>query len=319
MYTANAIRNVVLLGHSGSGKSALAESLLYMTGAIDRMGKNADGNTVCDYDPEEIRRNISIATSVVPLEYKNTKINLMDAPGGFDFSGAAMEALRAADAAILVLASKDGLTVGFEKAWKYCEDRNMPRFIYISKVDEDNADYNATFALKAAEHAGIRIRYASTEIGGSGLVGEYRKVGVELTDLRLHRRHAFVGGYGAEGDMVSTGYVHGLLTHRAGGAEDDQIGIQRTYVHIILHYRPKTDNVVKQTKSMMDTASTESKRSITPPWPGNTLPKSLMPYLRLSRDRDKSPIWDTMETSTPITAMSTRDSFPAPSTTHRLL
>ena len=73
MYTANAIRNVVLLGHSGSGKSALAESLLYMTGAIDRMGKNADGNTVCDYDPEEIRRNISIATSVVPLEYKNTK------------------------------------------------------------------------------------------------------------------------------------------------------------------------------------------------------------------------------------------------------
>ena len=145
MYTANAIRNVVLLGHSGSGKSALAESLLYMTGAIDRMGKNADGNTVCDYDPEEIRRNISIATSVVPLEYKNTKINLLDAPGGFDFSGAAMEALRAADAAILVLASKDGVTVGFEKAWKYCEERNMPRFVYISKVDEDNADYTATF------------------------------------------------------------------------------------------------------------------------------------------------------------------------------
>ena len=102
MYTANAIRNICLLGHSGSGKTALAESLLYMTGAIVRMGKNADGNTVCDYDPEEIRRNISISTSVVPLEYKNVKINLLDAPGGFDFSGAAVEALRAADAAILV-------------------------------------------------------------------------------------------------------------------------------------------------------------------------------------------------------------------------
>ncbi len=145
MYTANAIRNICLLGHSGSGKSALAESLLYMTGAIVRMGKNADGNTVCDYDPEEVRRNISISASVVPLDYKNTRINLLDAPGGFDFAGAAMEALRAADAAILVCSAKDGITVGFEKAWKYCEERNMPRFIYISKVDEDNSDYNATF------------------------------------------------------------------------------------------------------------------------------------------------------------------------------
>ncbi len=145
MYTANAIRNICLLGHSGSGKTALAESLLYMTGAIDRMGKNADGNTVCDFDPEEIRRNISISTSVVPLEYNNCRINLLDTPGAFDFSGAVMEALRAADAAILVCSAKDGITVGFEKAWKYCEERNMPRFIYISKVDEENSDYNATF------------------------------------------------------------------------------------------------------------------------------------------------------------------------------
>jgi len=145
MYTANSIRNVCLLGHSGSGKTALAESLLYMTGAIDRIGKNADGNTVCDYDPEEIRRNISISTALVPLTYKNVKINLLDTPGGFDFSGAVVEALRAADAAILVCAAKDGITVGFEKAWAYCEERNMPCFIYISKTDEDNSDYNATF------------------------------------------------------------------------------------------------------------------------------------------------------------------------------
>ena len=145
MYTVNSIRNICLLGHSGSGKSALAESLLYMTGAIVRMGKNADGNTVSDYDPEEVRRNISISTSVIPVEYKNHKINILDTPGAFDFAGAAMEALRAADAAILVLSAKDGITVGFEKAWKYCEERKMPRFIYISKVDEDNSDYNATF------------------------------------------------------------------------------------------------------------------------------------------------------------------------------
>jgi len=145
MHTANSIRNICLLGHSGSGKSALAESLLYMTGAIDRIGKNADGNTVCDFDPEEIRRNISISTSVVPLDYKNVRINVLDTPGAFDFAGATVEALRAADAAILVISAKDGITVGFEKAWKYCQERNMPRFIYISKVDEDNSDYNATF------------------------------------------------------------------------------------------------------------------------------------------------------------------------------
>ncbi len=145
MYTANAIRNICLLGHSGSGKTALAESLLYMTGVIDRIGRNADGNTVCDYDPEEIRRNISISASLVPLEYKSIKINVLDTPGAFDFSGAVMEALRAADAAIIVCSAKDGITVGFEKAWKYCEERNMPRFIYISKVDEENSDYNATF------------------------------------------------------------------------------------------------------------------------------------------------------------------------------
>ena len=156
MYTANSIRNVCLLGHSGSGKSALAESLLYMTGVIDRIGKNADGNTVCDYDPEEIRRNISISSALVPLDYKGARINLLDTPGGFDFSGAVVEALRAADAAIIVCSAKDGITVGFEKAWKYCEERNMPCFVYISKVDEDNSDYNATFnALR--ERYGNRI------------------------------------------------------------------------------------------------------------------------------------------------------------------
>ena len=156
MYTANSIRNVCLLGHSGSGKTALAESLLYMTGVIDRIGKNADGNTVCDYDPEEIRRNISISSALVPLDYKGVRINLLDTPGGFDFTGAVVEALRAADAAIIVCSAKDGITVGFEKAWKYCRERNMPCFIYISKVDEDNSDYNATFnALR--ERYGNRI------------------------------------------------------------------------------------------------------------------------------------------------------------------
>ena len=188
MYTVNSIRNVVLLGHSGSGKSALAESLLYMTGAIMRMGKNADGNTVSDFDPEETRRNISISTSVIPLEYNNHKINLLDTPGAFDFSGAVVEALRAADAAILVLSAKDGITVGFEKAWKYCEERNMPRMIYISKVDEDNADYNATFAA-LREKYGNKIAPVVAPIWDSskkitGIIDVLNKRAYEMQNLK---------------------------------------------------------------------------------------------------------------------------------------
>ena len=139
------IRNVCLLGHSGSGKTSLAESLLYVTGAIDRMGRTVDGNTVCDYDAEEIKRQISLGTSVAPLDFSGCRINVLDTPGAFDFSGEVMEALRAADAALIVCSAKDGISVGLEKAWKYCEERNMPRFIYISKTDEENSDYNETF------------------------------------------------------------------------------------------------------------------------------------------------------------------------------
>ncbi len=188
MYTANAIRNICLLGHSGSGKTALAESLLYMTGAIDRIGKNADGNTVCDYDPEEIRRNISISTALVPLEYKNAKINLLDTPGGFDFSGAVMEALRAADAAILVCSAKDGITVGMEKAWKYCEERNMPCFIYISKVDEENSDYNATFNALRERYgnriAPIIVPIWDTDRKVTGLIDVLNKRAYEMQDQK---------------------------------------------------------------------------------------------------------------------------------------
>jgi len=144
-YSVQNIRNVCLLGHGGNGKTALAESLLYVTGVLDRMGKAVDGNTVCDYDPEEIKRQISITTAVAPIEYKGCKINVLDTPGGFDFAGEVVAALRAADAAVIVCSAKDGVSVGMEKAWRYCEQRNMPRFIYVSKTDEDNSDYDAVF------------------------------------------------------------------------------------------------------------------------------------------------------------------------------
>ncbi|NCB63775.1 MAG: GTP-binding protein, partial [Clostridia bacterium] len=144
-YSTQNIRNVCLLGHGGNGKTSLAESMLYLTGGTDRLGKVTDGNTVCDYDPEETRRQFSISTAVAPVEYKGCKINILDTPGYFDFTGEVMEALRVADAAVIVCSAKGGISVGAEKAWKYCEKRAIPRILYISKTDEENADYNAAF------------------------------------------------------------------------------------------------------------------------------------------------------------------------------
>ncbi|MDE6281895.1 MAG: GTP-binding protein, partial [Oscillospiraceae bacterium] len=151
-YSPRNIRNICLLGHSGSGKTTLAESLLYVTGAIDRMGKTPDGNTTCDCDPEEVKRQISISLAVAPVEYKGCKINVLDTPGNFDFAGEVAQALCAADAAILVCSAKDGVSVGLEKAWKYCEERKLPRLIYISKTDEDNANYSATVQAIRAKY-----------------------------------------------------------------------------------------------------------------------------------------------------------------------
>ena len=146
-YSAQNIRNICLLGHGASGKTTLAENMLFLTGGTIRMGSPADGNTVCDFDPEEIRRQVSISTAVAPVDYKGCKINLLDTPGYFDFSGEVMEALSVSGAAVIVTPSKAGpLSVGTEKAWNYCEERRMPRILYISKTDEENADYNAAFA-----------------------------------------------------------------------------------------------------------------------------------------------------------------------------
>ena len=145
-YSAQNIRNVCLLGHAGNGKTSLAESMLYLTGGTDRLGKVPDGNTVCDYDPEETKRQTTISLSVAPVEYNGCKVNVLDTPGAFDFSGEVMEALQAADAAVIVCSAKSGMSVGAEKAWKYCEARKLPRLLYISKTDEDNSDYNAAFA-----------------------------------------------------------------------------------------------------------------------------------------------------------------------------
>lgn len=142
-YSAQNIRNICLLGHSGVGKTMLVESMLNLTGATDRLGKTADGNTVCDYDAEEIKRQISISTALAPVEFKDCKINVLDTPGNFDFNGDVLAALQVADAAVIVLPAKGDISVGAERAYKEIKARNLPCLIYVSKTDEDNGDFNA--------------------------------------------------------------------------------------------------------------------------------------------------------------------------------
>ena len=141
VYTTDKIRNVVLLGHGGSGKTSLVEAMAYLSGITSRMGKVSDGNTVSDYGKEEQKRQISISTSVIPVEWEGIKINILDTPGFFDFVGEVEEAVAAADAAIIVVSGKAGVEVGTEKAWEMCEKYKLPRFIFVTDMDVDNASF----------------------------------------------------------------------------------------------------------------------------------------------------------------------------------
>ena len=141
-YKTNKLRNLALVGHSGAGKTSLTESLLYFTKAINRVGKVADGNTVSDYEKQEIKRKISIQTSIIPVEYKDYKVNFIDAPGFFDFEGEVLNALRASESALFVIDGENGIEVGTEKYWKYTENISLPRIIFVNKLDKENAKFN---------------------------------------------------------------------------------------------------------------------------------------------------------------------------------
>ncbi len=141
VYTTDKIRNVVLLGHGGSGKTSLVEAMGYLSGITSRMGKVADGNTISDYSKEEQKRQFSINASVVPIEWDGYKINMIDTPGYFDFVGEVEEAVSAAGAAIIVVNGKAGIEVGTIKAWELCEKYKLPRIIYVTNMDVDNASF----------------------------------------------------------------------------------------------------------------------------------------------------------------------------------
>ena len=140
-YLAGKIRNVALAGHGGSGKTSLAEALLFKAGAADRLGKVADGNTICDHDPEEIKRQVSVSSTVAPFNWGSVKVNLLDTPGLFDFATGMYEGVRAAESVLIVISGKSGVSVGAEKAFKLANDTGKAKAFFVNKMDNEHADF----------------------------------------------------------------------------------------------------------------------------------------------------------------------------------
>ena len=146
VYTTDKIRNVVLLGHGGCGKTSLTEAMAYLSGITSRMGNIEDGNTISDFDKEEIKRKCSIHMSLVPIEWQDVKINILDTPGFFDFIGEVEEAVSVADAAVIVVSGKAGIQTGTKRAWEICDKYKLPRMIFVTDMDIDNASYRQVVA-----------------------------------------------------------------------------------------------------------------------------------------------------------------------------
>ncbi len=196
-YKAEQIRNIVLVGHSSSGKTSLAEALLFNTGAVTRLGKVDDNTSISDFDPEEQRRKISINTSLIPCEWNGYKINVLDTPGYVDFVGEVKSALRVADCAIVVVDAVSGVEVGTELVWQYAEELKLPRLILINKLDRENADYDRVLAQ-------LRERF------GKMVVSLQIPIGKETSfkgEVNVVNRKAFLGHEAGEsavpGDLTA--------------------------------------------------------------------------------------------------------------------
>jgi len=214
------IRNVALVGHGGAGKTTLAEALLFVSGAITRMGRVEDANTVCDFDPEEQKRKISVSLTLAPLDWDGHKINVIDTPGYADFVGDVAAALRAADLAVFVVSAVEGVEVQTEAAWRLAEDEGIPRALFVNKLDRERASFSRTLDdLKARFGAGV----APLELP-IGEEGEFRGVVDLLTDEAV--TYAGTDGKGTTGpvpdDMATEEHsVHDALVEGIVVADDD--------------------------------------------------------------------------------------------------
>lgn len=190
-FSAECIRNIALIGHGGDGKSTLAEAVLFSLGVTDRLGKIEDGNTVSDYDPEEIKRKVSISSTVIPVEYKKNKINFLDCPGYLDFAGEVAGAVNICDAAIIVMSGISGVNVGAEKAMALTKKLGIPKIIFINQMDRENANYSKVLTqLEAKYQTGIApIQYpimdAGVLVGYVDIIANkgYRYDGGKMTEI----------------------------------------------------------------------------------------------------------------------------------------
>ena len=176
-YDTNKIRNVALLGHGNSGKTSLAESMLFTVGALDRLGKVNDGNTVCDYDAEEIKRQITISAALAPVEFGGCKINVLDCPGYQDFVGEVLGAIRAVGAGLILWSAKGGLSVGAERSWKYLKAAKKPAMFYISKLDEEHGDFYAVLASLKEKYGAVVCPVVAPMSDGTGVIDLVHNVG----------------------------------------------------------------------------------------------------------------------------------------------
>jgi elongation factor G len=156
-YQAENIRNIAVIGHGSEGKTTLLEAMLFATGAIDRQGRVEDGATVSDFDPEEVKRHISLSDSVVPVEFAKRKINFLDVPGYFDFIGEMMGPLRAADSALIVVSAASGVAVGAEKAWAYAGKAELAKYIVINQMDREHVDFQKVLGALREKFGGSVI------------------------------------------------------------------------------------------------------------------------------------------------------------------
>ncbi len=186
VYRAEQIRNVALISHVGSGKTSLVDAALYDSGAVTRQGKVDEGSSISDYDPDELKRRMSLNATVLPVEWKNTKINFIDTPGYADFSGEVKAALRVADAALVVVTAEKGVEVGTELTWQYADERNLPRMILVNKLDRENTSFDN--ALKS-----LRDRFGTKVVPLQIPIGEQANF-KGVVDLASQKGYTFEGG-----------------------------------------------------------------------------------------------------------------------------
>ncbi len=243
--TAN-IRNVVLLGHGGSGKTSLAEAMLYASGGATRLGKVEEGTTVSDFEPEEVRRHISISTAIVPVEWNGHKINVIDAPGYTDFVGEVKGAIRAADAALVLVDASSGVEVGTELSWSYLDEEKLPRAVIIAKMDRENARFEQALAgLREAFNANFAV--IQIPIGAQH---DFKGV------VDVSNGHAIVGDKGQPGEVPANmkaqcDKAYETLVEAAAEGDDEYLmkfldgeALTEDEVHRGLHLAVKAGKVV---------------------------------------------------------------------------